>query len=48
MKAIATSNIALLAMIARWVAAAPLMQAITACIDDWADDIHGPNSDPLR
>lgn len=31
----------LIVTIVRWIAAIPLLRAISASIDDWADDLHG-------
>lgn len=31
----------LVVTIVRWMAAIPLLQALSASIDDWADELHG-------
>ena len=43
MIAILTSLLVLIltAVIARWVAAAPLVRTLSASIDCWADSVHG-------
>jgi hypothetical protein len=40
--------LALLVLIVRWIAAVPLVRAITASIDGWADGVHGLEREALR
>jgi hypothetical protein len=46
MIAVITGSLAvvLIVTIVRWIAAIPLLQAISASIDEWADDLHGQDS----
>lgn len=34
--------------IVRWIAAVPLMRALTASIDSWADSVHGQDAESPR
>jgi hypothetical protein len=45
---VATITILLMAIaIIRWVASVPLVRALTASIDNWADAVHGREAEPL-
>ena len=43
MIAVITGSLAviLIVTIVRWIAAIPLLQAFSASIDEWADELHG-------
>ena len=42
----ATLVIVLAVALTRWVASVPLIHTLSASIDQWADSVHGLESDP--
>ena len=48
MIAVITGSLAvvLIVMIVRWIASVPLLQAFSASIDEWADELHGQDPAP--
>lgn len=40
--------VGLLAALVHWIAAIPLVRAITNTIDAWADEVNGEGPEPLR
>ena len=34
--------------IVRWIASVPLIRTLSLTVDQWADGVHGPETEPLR